>query len=123
MALRSFNSRLEILEHRDHSLADWQSLPFNAGWSDFGGLEEAAGFWRSSSGIVFLRGEVKSTGTIPDDIGTLPVGFRPSTKKRFAVVSNNAFGAVSILTTGVINVDVGSVVRVSLSGISFRAEL
>jgi len=82
-----------------------------------------ARFTLDSLGWVVLDGLV--TGGTPGStsiIFTLPAGFRPLRRLKFAVVSNELFGEVVIRDTGAVNALVGSGVNLSLAGIRFVAE-
>ncbi len=119
--------RLGKIANRDQSIPDWIPVnTFYGAWVYYGGIgafvEDTVGYWRSSSGIVLLKGVVKN-GIIPSDLFTLEPGFRPAFRKRFPIISNGVFGYVSISETGNVKVEAGSNVKVELSGISFRAEL
>jgi hypothetical protein len=77
-----------------------------------------AKYKKTEFGRVYLKGIVKS-GTIGSAIFTLPVGYRPDETLTYAIVSNGAFGYVTINTDGTVICTLGSNVSVSLSGISF----
>jgi hypothetical protein len=84
-------------------------------WTDLGSGNANAGYTKSA-GRVCLRGVVTGgTGTI----FTLPVGYRPSETLNFPVVSNSAFGHISITSAGVVSMVIGSSTWLSLDNISF----
>lgn len=87
-------------------------------WANSGGSERAAGYYKDRSGRVHLMGSIKS-GTLGVNAFVLASGYRPSATLRFAVMSNNAFGYVSVDSSGGVVVQVGSNVEVHLDGISF----
>jgi hypothetical protein len=61
-------------------------LPFGSGWGNYGGGWEAGSYSRIGR-LVVLQGLVTKAGgipTVPDLIGTLPVGSRPSDFHIFA---------------------------------------
>jgi hypothetical protein len=118
---RNLKRDIVSIRNADKSLPDWITLTLIGAWAWFGLPEEVPAAWRDSSGIVYLRGVIKS-GTIPSNVAILPVGLRPGGKKRFSVVSNNAFGYVYITSDGVITLGAGSNVYVDLAGVCFRAE-
>jgi len=95
---------------------------FQTGWVNFGGTnQETCAFWKSSSGIVLLRGIIKNGTT--GIIFRLPEGYRPKYGfKRFAVVSAGAFGYVSIEPDGDVILQSGSSTYVDLCQCVFRAE-
>ena len=90
---------------------------FSNSWVNFGAPETAAGY-RLVGNTVTLRGCVKS-GTIGLTIFTLPVGYRPSNTRQFAVVSNALFGSVQISAAGAVGAATGSNVSFFLDGITF----
>lgn len=93
---------------------------YQNGWVDYGTQWPTAGFYKDTQGIVRLRGAVKS-GTVPNIIFSLPVGYRPVGLAYFPVVSNNAFGFVSITPGGGVSIQVGTSPYVTLDGIWFQA--
>src|SRR5881227_1478499 len=106
---------------RDRSLPDWITPALSSPWVNFGGTEDTVGYWRDSSGIVYLKGVIKS-GTIPSAIFFLPDGLKPLAIRRFPVYSNGALGFVTVAADGQVTVISGSNVSVELSSINFRAE-
>lgn len=130
------DSVIQIDKHRDKALPVWLNIgdtgqpAFQNGWVNYSNGSDGnpnAGFWRSKSGIVYLRGLCKS-GAVGTIIFTLPVGFRPgifagvTTHYRFAVNSSNLFGAVRVTSIGDVFIDVASTTWIDLAGIQFRAE-
>lgn len=95
---------------------------FQNSWVNFGGGLGSLAFFKDPFGVVHISGTVKS-GTVGGgaNVFTLPVGYRPSTVRNFAIVSNNAFGKVIVRDTGGVEVDVGSSTSASLDGITFKA--
>ncbi len=77
-----------------------------------------AAYRRVSSGMVILRGLIKS-GTVGSAAFTLPVGYRPSKNMTFAVPSNDAFGRLTIDSSGNVNPTIGSNVYFALDGVTF----
>lgn len=117
-------------QHR--SLPDWVDISaFTNSWVSFSDGTDGnprAAYWRDNSGIVRLRGMIKS-GTLGLAAFTLPVGFRPGVSAvgvvgyyYFAVMSNSAFGHIYVSSDGVVSPQVGDNTYFSLAGISFRAE-
>lgn len=84
-----------------------------------GGANATAGYYKDEMGVVRLRGRI-STGSSGASPFTLPVGFRPSATKVFPIVSNNAFGYVTIDSAGVVTV-FGNSTYYALESISFKA--
>jgi hypothetical protein len=95
----------------------WTPFTFSNGWANFGAGADTAGF-RQVGNTVKLRGLI-SGGAVNAVALTLPVGYRPTGVKFFAVDSNSAFGKVTISTTGAVVLVVGSNVYASLDGIEF----
>lgn len=93
---------------------------FQSSWVNFDSVHPA-GFYRQG-GRVYLCGLVKNGTAIGTPIFTLPAGYFPleAANNIIATVSNDAFGAIFISPTGVVNGYEGSTAYVSLEGISFR---
>jgi len=90
-------------------------------WVNYGGLRTVAGFYKDKFKMVHLEGVIKSgTTTSPTSLFVLPVGYRPSTRRKFATVSNGAFASVFIDSDGNVYYESGSNAEFSLDGISFR---
>lgn len=109
--------RFNFLEAR-HLIGGAGEPAFANGWTNFGGGESVANFYKYRE-RVYLGGLVKS-GTVGATMFTLPVGYRPGGNVRFAVISNGAFGYFSIDSAGAANLGVGSNVFVDLSPVNFQ---
>src|SRR4051812_27083664 len=92
VADRQLRQLVDILVNKDRSV-DWiyasetvaGSRPvFENGWVNFGSGEESAGFSRTHSGLVILKGRIKS-GVMGQVAFELPQGFTPSGTKTFPV--------------------------------------
>lgn len=94
---------------------------FQNSWVNFGGTFQGLRFWKDPMGIVHVEGLVKS-GTVPAVVFNLPVGYRPSNRHVFVVISNGAIGRCDVEATGDVSVIAGSNVYVALSGINFKQE-
>lgn len=97
----------------------WTNVTFAAGASSFSATTSVQ-YRIDERGEVELQG----LGTGIAAVGiyfTLPTGFRALRNKAFASVSNNAFARVNALTSGAIQLEVGSAVWVSFDGIRFPA--
>lgn len=115
-------SQLGTLRNQNLALPDWVNAPTLQGaWVNFGGAEDNAAFWRDSSGNAQLRGVIMS-GAIPSLAFTLPVGFRPGGTRRFPLVSNGAFGYITVAANGQVTVSAGNNTYVDLAAVQFRAE-
>lgn len=106
----------------------WQSCTLLNGWQNYGNGYNDAGFTKTKSGIVGLRGLVRA-GPLNQSICTLPVGFRPKfsgEKLIFQVPSYNAgvsgWGRVDVLATGEVVAVQGENPWVSLDGVMFAAD-
>lgn len=64
----------------------WTALPFGATWSNVGGYTPAS-FRKDSVGQVLLKGLIVSTSTATTQIGTVPVGYRPTTQRLTCALS------------------------------------
>ena len=90
-------------------------------WINYGGARRVAGYWKDKEGMVHLEGVIKSgTTTSPTILFTLPTGYRPSNREKFATVSNGAFASLFVDSDGNVYYESGSNVEYSLCGISFR---
>ena len=97
----------------------WTGLSYGSGWGDYSGAF-AGGSYKKVGDVVFLRGMVVRSSGSSTTIGTLPSGYRPVKTEIIDIASNNAFGVVTINTSGIITLDVGSPTAwVSLSGKAF----
>jgi hypothetical protein len=92
-----------------------------SGWVNTGGTIETAAFYKDATGVVRIKGQVKS-GTVGalTPIFVLPEGYRPPLTQTFAIVSNSAFGSLNVTSAGEVAVIVGNNASVNLN-ISFRA--
>jgi len=106
--IADLTSRLEDLERRQSGrTTPWVNVTFQGAHVNFGGNTQPVQY-RKQGDMVQIRGCFK-TGAVGSTVFTLPVGFRPPHLLGFDVVSNNAFGRMSIVeTTGAVTLDVGS---------------
>lgn len=91
---------------------------FTNSWVNYDGGFATAKYWFDREGNVCLEGSVK-TGTPPNSIFTLPVGYRPTAQTAFSVDANGTHGLVYINTNGTVVPNVGSTTITSLNGIRF----
>ncbi len=90
-------------------------------WVNFGGAVQApSGFYKSTTGRVYLRGLVKD-GTVALPVFTLPAGSRPAFRELFAVDNAGVFGSVYVDQNGDVVLGAGGNAYLSLAGISFVA--
>lgn len=100
-----------------HEVGSSGEPAFENGWVNYAG---AAAFYKDPWGVVHIKGLIK-TGTSGTVCFTLPEGYRPSESLLWAIVMNNAFGRLDILSNGYVIPAVGTTQYVSLN-VSFRAE-
>ena len=98
----------------DLAAGTWTDLPLSNGWTN-PLLTMAAGYIKLSVGLVMIRGQISklTKPTSGETIATLPVGFRPSSARRF-LSANNSNSSRPLLeinpTTGVISYgDLGTI--------------
>ena len=100
----------------------WFTPTLINGWVAFGGAEDGPTYYKDDFGNVKLRGVVKS-GTLSVSMFKLPIGYRPTKNKYFAVISNNVPGFVLIDPSGGVIPFAGtSNVFVALDSISFKVD-
>lgn len=94
---------------------------FLGGWSNYGGMQKPAGFYRQGN-RVFLTGAVKG-GTLSagQPIFNLPSGYRPEYDCGFAVSDYNGIGSLSVNASGAVLYRSGTGTLLWLDGISFIA--
>ena len=94
----------------------WKNPTLAVGWSNKGASNPVARYRLGNNGYVELGGMVVGgSGTI----FTLPAGYRPNKQVDLPVVANNAFGSISIDTSGNIALVTGSATDVSLENTGF----
>lgn len=90
-------------------------------WVNLGGAFATVKYWKDSSNVVHLSGNI-TAGTIGNPAFTLPPTMRPADGTRvFTCFSNGAIAFLQITTSGTVIPAVGSNVSFSLDGVSFRA--
>lgn len=96
----------------------WTAVTFQNAWANVG-----AGFqnmeYKKVGSRVYLRGTIK-TGAIGSIAFTLPAGFRPPASLQFPAPSSNAYGQITIASTGTVTVNVGNTAGVSVN-VTFEA--
>ncbi len=101
----------------------WATLALENLWVNFGAPYQDAKYAKSAEGVVYLRGLIKDgTGTAGTRIATLPVGFRPLAKERFAVDANNVEEQLEVGSDGQVIINTALSAPLSLSGISFSVD-
>jgi hypothetical protein len=104
-------------------------------WTNYGGEQNPAGYFRDSAGVVHLRGLVVAADGSAIDCGddnldeatfNLPAGYRPDHTWALPTISNNKPGRINVDTAGFVSIEI-NLVRwqdaqqwVSLDGLTFR---
>lgn len=93
---------------------------FTNAWVNFGAPHAVAAFYKDAFGVVHLKGLVKN-GTAATSIFTLPVGYRPTETRIFAVIDGvNAVSRLDIAAAGTVVPTTGNNAYISLN-VSFRS--
>jgi hypothetical protein len=98
---------------------NWQTPSLLNAWVNYASGYNPAGYFLDKSGIVHLRGLVRS-GTVGAAIFTLPAGYRPPFRELHMVMSNGAVARCDVLVDGSVTAVTGSNAWFSLDGITFR---
>jgi hypothetical protein len=119
----------------DGSVGGSQQPGTSCHWTNYGGEQNPAGYFRDRAGVVHLRGFVlakngtsNNCSALPDDliVTILPAGYRPESREGIATISNNLPGRINVLPTGEVEIEedfplwANALTWVSLDGISFR---
>ncbi len=105
-----------------HEVGDGGEPAYQNGWVEYNATEYGgASFYKDASGVVYLRGLVKS-GTVNTTIFTLPTGYRPEMRLLCSVQSgSNTTGyRLDVMQTGEVKQLSGSNTWISLANVSFR---
>lgn len=95
-----------IVAHTDYypsSYTNWTDVVFNSAnnWSNYGPPYANLQYTKSSDGVVTLRGAIKGGTTAEGTVvGTLPVGYRPSTLHQGSIESDTSAGRIDVDTSG-----------------------
>ncbi|MBM7605978.1 phage minor structural protein [Metabacillus crassostreae] len=93
------------------------------GWIGYGSSHHQPRYTRDATNRVYLSG-MASGGLVGSVIATLPIECRPSKAEEFPVITGgNVLGRVTVNPSGTIVLASGSTSYVSLSSISFLAEI
>ena len=100
----------------------WIAPTLLNGWVNYGGGEEIAGYFKDEFGFVHLKGLIKSgTTTSGTVLFTLPITYRPSKNRYFAIaLDQSSYGVIVILSSGNVLGGTTSSSWTSLDGISFK---
>lgn len=92
-------------------------------WTNLGGSEEVAGYYKDSCGVVRIKGTLAGgTTTAATNLFVLPAGYRPLATQRFAVDSNGSYASIAVAANGAVYI-VTCPSSTSLSiDVSFRAQ-
>jgi hypothetical protein len=96
------------------------NIALATGWAAFGGGYATPAARKAFNGLVVLEGLATGDGSGTLTIGTLPVGYRPSTNKAYTTTYGGAYALLTIDTAGVMSFLVGgNSSYVTLDGLSF----
>lgn len=100
------------------------ALPMNNGWSFYGGSYQAPQYWLDGNDMVHIGGLIDyGTQKASVQIGTLPVGFRPSAREMFSVFAYGKPGLrLDVTSAGEILAVDSPTGFISLSGVQFRRD-
>jgi len=110
----------------DSGSSPWIAPTLSSSWVNFGGSESTAGYYRSSSGLVIVRGSLKN-GT-NGVIFTLPAWYRPALNVNLSVgistdASNFTQAFIQIRPNGdVVKISGTGSALLTLDNVSFLAE-
>jgi hypothetical protein len=95
---------------------------FLTGWSSVSGAYAPAGYFKDTLGFVHLRGVIrKASAASPNNVFTLPTGFRPSGLLNYGVrCGDDTMCAIQVYPNGTVEFlggNAGAVLSVSLEGI------
>ena len=107
----------------DTSTPTWVAPTLLNSWANYGPEWATAGYYRDASGLVYLRGLVKS-GTNNAAIFMLPSGYRPTAGRIFSVHAGGGQARLDVLYDGTVKTNgyysSGTNAYVSLSGVFFE---
>jgi hypothetical protein len=110
-----------IVQEDWHYIGEAGELPFENSWENYGSHSFCA-YYKDPLGNVHLKGLVRN-GTLGMPVFTLPVGYRPTTRGIFIVMSQSGTGRLNIDDDGSVEPSSPSVSAwVSLDGVYLRAE-
>lgn len=107
----------------DTGTPTWVAPTLLNSWANYGLEWATAGYYRDASGLVYLRGLVKS-GTNNAAIFMLPSGYRPTAGRIFSVHAGGGQARLDVLYDGTVKTNgyysSGTNAYVSLSGVFFE---
>lgn len=103
--------------------AYWQTGTLANGWITYSAAYNPFGYWKDASGVVHLRGMLKSGTPGNTAIFTLPAGYRPAYRELFdcETAGNTVDCRLDVLANGQIQIVGGDTTWTSIDGISFVA--
>lgn len=87
-------------------------------WANYGGGYQTAGYYKDGLNIIHLQGLIKS-GASGSNIFQLPAGYRPTYRRMFVSLGNNAISRIDVQADGTVTHMFGDTAFVTLEGISF----
>lgn len=105
-------------------LGPWIAPTLQNSWTNIGGTDAVAGYYKDAHERIHLRGVITGGATtVGTTLLTLPAGYIPFDLLRFPILSNNALGRIDIESSGQVKISgVAAGAWISLNGISFRAD-
>lgn len=101
--------------------ASWTNATLTNSWVTFGAPYLTPGYRKDASGVVHLRGVVKS-GTSATSALTLPTGYRPAGKASFRTLAPVTDEQIDVNTDGTVVISTSSNAYAGLDGISFYTD-
>ena len=94
----------------------WSPMNFEAGWSNYSQPYANAAFTKTSAGVIFLKGLVRSGSGV---IAYLPAGYRPAKQIMFENSTVDAGGRLDVYANGAVVMNTGNSGWFSLDGVAF----
>lgn len=93
---------------------DWINVTFNTGWGNFGSGHQTCQY-KKVGDMIYLRGSAARSSGSSFVIFTLPASYLPPGLVLIPTASNNAYGQITIATTGNVSLDAGSTTQVTIN--------
>lgn len=101
----------------------WTNITFQNSWVNYSTDWVTAQYMKDDMGFVHLKGMIKNGNSTSAVITTLPVGFRPSIRQLFSVISFGSSSRIDVIPDGNVQaINITNVGWCCLDGISFYAE-
>ena len=118
--IETINDRVAELE--SETQPDWRDVELQNSWVELGTVHNKPQFYKTSRGLVSLRGIIKSGTTASNTVlFVLPEGYRAENKNIYPVLSDTGLGRVDIMPNGEVRIFSGGNGYFSLDGIEFYA--